>query len=398
MASVAERERDYERAMAVARDAADQARREGMPVVAARAMGELGYAFLYAHRLDEGATLLRDSVEMAERAGSPATLALYRVKLGEALGGQRQIKLAVEVMEPAVAWYRQNGWEDDLPWILIKWGTVLSSTTRFDETTGAFREALDIATRHGNEMYQLMALQRLASVTRDLREAAKYWDRTLVLARKTHSLTKAYFQAAGNWATLGEFAKAADLIAEGEREIAARYGPGVDRDGFTNRAFLTRAGMYYYQGRCAAGLRAAKAMKPPDEPLLRRLQVCAGGFNVPALQRHLAWFEARLARAPGEDLGGICQLSTGAGEMALRLKDWHSAKRYAERGLEAAVASRYLVYELDNLLVLRAANRGLRDAAAVDRLTKRVLQLAAQVGFDPPEHFGGRQDLLRLWR
>jgi tetratricopeptide (TPR) repeat protein len=399
MARVAVRERDYDRAMDVAREAEQQATSEGMPVVAARAMGELGYAFLYAKKFDEGVTLLRESVEMAERAGSPATLATNRMKLGEALRNNGQVKQAVEVMEPAVAWYRKNGWEDVLPLILIKWGTVLNGTTRFDEAIRTSREALDIATRQGNELYQAMALQRLAGIyaTRDLREAVKYWDRTLVLARKTH-LIQAYFQAAGTWATIGEFAKAADLIAEGEREIAAQFGPGIDRDGFTNRALSTRAGLYYYQGRCAAGLRTAIAMKPPDELMLRRLQVCAGGFNVSALRQQVAWVEARLAREPVEDLLVVSRLSAGVGEMALHLGDWNAAERHAKRGLEAAAAGRYSECELENLLVLRAASRGLGDAAAVDRLSKRVLQVAAQVGFDPPERFGGRQDLLRLWR
>jgi tetratricopeptide (TPR) repeat protein len=315
----------------------------------------------------------------------------------------RRLGEAVEVMESAVAWYRQNGSEDVLPLILMKWGTVLNGTTRFDETTRTFREALDMATRHGNELYQSMALQRLAGLyaTRDLREAAKYWGRTIVLARKTH-LTQAYFQAAGTWQCIGQFGKAADLIAEGEREIAAQYGPGVDRDNLTNYARWVRAALDYFQRHCAAGLRIATGLKqrdPTDEVLLRRLQSCASsGFNVSALRQQVAWVEARLARVPVEGLFTVSRLSAGAGEMALHLGDWNAAERHAKRGLEAAAASRNSECELENLLVLRAAHRGLGDAAAVDRLSKRVLQVAAQLGFDPPERFGGRQDLLRLWR
>ena len=132
--------------------------------------------------------------------------------------------------------------------------------------------------------------------------------------------------------------------------------------------------------------------------LWRQLQACASGFNTSALQQHVVWFETRLARVPAEGPLTISRLSAGAGEMALRLGDWRSAKRHSEQGIEAAVTGRYSVLELDNLLVLRAAHRGLRDTAEVERLTKRILQVATQVGFDPPEHFGGRQDLLRLWR
>jgi tetratricopeptide (TPR) repeat protein len=398
MARLAERERDYDRAMEVTREAAQQATREGMPVVAARAMGELGYAFLYAKRLDEGLTLLRESVEMAERSRSPATLAWNRLRLGEALGNARQAKQAVEVMEPAVAWYRQNGSQTSLPLVLIKWGTVLNAT-RFNEAVGAFLEALDIATRHGDESYQSVALQRLASVyaRRDLRESAKYWDRALVLARKLN-FTLAYFQAAGNWGNLGEFAKAAGLIAEGEREIATLYRPGVDRDGLTTRARSTRAKLDYVQGHCAAGLRIASRSKDLSQEMLwRQLQACAGSLDTSSLRRHIAWFEAQLARLPAEERSRICELSAGAGEMALRLSDWRSAKRYAGRSVEACEAGSYSVDVLTGLLVLRAAHRGLGERDAVDRLSKRVIELAAQVGFDPPERFGGRQDLLRLW-
>jgi tetratricopeptide (TPR) repeat protein len=387
--------------MAVTREAAQQATREGMPVVAARAMGELGYAFGFAKKWPEAVAILRESVEMAERAGSPATVASNRMKLGEALSTDRHIKEAVEVMEPAITWYKQNGSEDVLPLMLIKWGTVLN-VTRLDESVKTFKEALDMAARHGNEMYQAMALQRLATFysSRDLKEAAKYWERTLVLARKTH-FTGVYFQAAASAQIFGQFDMAADLIAEGEREVAEQYGPGVDRDNHMKHARRLRAEVSYFQGHCAAGLRIASGLNQSDPNaamLWRRLQACASGFNTSTLREHVAWFEARLARVPVEDLPTISRLASGAGEMALRLGDRRSAKRYAERGLEAAVEGRCSLFELDNLLVLRAAHRGLGDAATVDQLSKRVLQVAAQVGFDPPERFGGRLDLLRLWR
>jgi len=400
MAIAAERDRDYDRAMEVAREAAQQATSEGMPVVAARAMGELGYALVYARKPREAVAPLRLSVDMAERARDPAALALNRVMLGEALSGMGEIKEAVQVMEPAIAWHRQNP-VSRLPLILIKWGTVLNGTTRFDETARTFREALDIATRDGDEMCRSMALQRLAGFygTRDLLESTQYWDRALVLARKTH-LTGAYFQAAGNYAAIGDFARAADLIAEGEREIAARLAPGVDRDAFTNRALLARTELEYYQGHCTAGLRFAAELKQGNvgiEILQRRLQACASRFNTAVLRQQLAWFEAQPARVQAEQPSMISRQLAGGGETALYLRDWRTAKRYAERGIEAALAGGLSVYELDNLLVLRAAHRGLGDAAEVDQLSKRVLQLAAQVGFNPPERFGGRQDLLRLW-
>jgi tetratricopeptide (TPR) repeat protein len=401
MARIAERERDYDRAIAVTREAAQQATREGMPEVAARAMAELGYAFGYAKKWHDAVLMLGEALELAKRAGSPATVASIQLKLGEALSNDGQTRQAVETMEPAVAWYRQNSPQAPSALMLIKWGTVLNGTARFDETAGAFREALDVATRTGDEMYQSLALQRLASfyATRDLRQSVQYWDRSIVLARKTH-LTGALLQAAVTWQQLGEFGRAADLIAEAERDLAANYGPGVDRDNLTNYALWTRTWGEYLQNRCAEALRLGGSLTPrglPDEILVRRLQLCAGSLNTSGLRRNLAWFDARLTRQGPEQVHLICRLSAAAGETALVLHDWRTAKRHAERGIQAASAGRHTIYELDNLLVLRAAQQGLGDTDAVDRLTHQVLDTAAKVGFNPPDHFGGRHDLLRLW-
>ena len=401
MAIVAESDRDYDRAVEVAREAAQQATRDGMPAVAAQAMGELGYAFLYAKRRDEGVTLLRESVDMAQRARDPVTLARNRLRLGEALYGVRQLKEAVEVMEPAVTWYKRNASESLMPLIFIKWGTVLNATPRFSEAAKAFREALDTATRHGDESYQLMALQRLAGFydTRDLRESAQYYDRMIVLARKTHA-SLPYLQAAAAFEAMGWFERAVDLIAEGEHEIAAQFGPGIDRESFTNYALARRVTLEYYQGHCAEGLRIASRLKvtdPLDEILLWRLRACAGGFNFTSLQRQRRSYEAQLARVRADDPIRMTRLAAGAGELALHCGDWRSAKRYAEHGLEAASTGGHFVYVLEHLLILRAAQRDSGNAAAVDQLTARVLQIATQIGFDPPKRFGGRQDLLRLW-
>jgi hypothetical protein len=83
--------------------------------------------------------------------------------------------------------------------------------------------------------------------------------------------------------------------------------------------------------------------------------------------------------------------------LALHQHDLHVAARYAERTIGATRQIGMRVLELNNSLILRAAKHALGNRAEVARLTPECLQLARQVGFDPPVKFGGRKDLLKLW-
>ena len=69
----------------------------------------------------------------------------------------------------------------------------------------------------------------------------------------------------------------------------------------------------------------------------------------------------------------------------------------ALRGIEASRTKRYRAWELENTLVLRAAESQLGNHQERDRLTGEVLKMAREVGFEKPEEFGGRQDLLYFW-
>ena len=66
-------------------------------------------------------------------------------------------------MGPAVEWYRRDGGANSLPLILIKWGSAVSGTSRFAAAPAVFQEALALASRHGEEMFEAMALQRRCS-------------------------------------------------------------------------------------------------------------------------------------------------------------------------------------------------------------------------------------------
>ena len=389
MAIVRERERDYEGAITAARAAAKQAVREQMPVVAARAMGELGYAFLYLKKPEQAVEVLGEAVELAERSHDPMTLAATRMKWGEVLGQVGRTAEALKAMEPAIAVYRQYGAQETLPLMLIKWATTLGGTARLEEGPVVISEALDLATRQGNELYQAMALQRLGNhfADRDLRQSAHYWGRAVQLADNGR-MTGVFFQTAANLMRLGEFARARIMLDQGERE-AAKYPPGVDRRNFDQHVIWGRASLAYYQGRCTEGLREirGKAIHVAASEWTRAmLTVCAGG----SAQEALTWAEARLAGSIPEVLLG--SEHAFGGQLAWEGGDMESARRHAETGLAAAMRNHQRVYELQSLLVLRAV------AKDDSELTSRVLDVSRKVGFDPPERFGGRYDLLRLWR
>ena len=87
-----------------------------------------------------------------------------------------------------------------------------------------------------------------------------------------------------------------------------------------------------------------------------------------------------------------------AGRIAIWLKEWTTAKRWAEICLENSRKLDLRVFELDGLLILRAAERGVGNHAAAGALTAQIVNTARALGFDPPEKLGGRADLLALWR
>lgn len=67
LAALAQLERKYDLSTLIARDAVEQARRENMPGVAARALNLLEYSFIFLKRHDLAEPYLRESVQIAER-------------------------------------------------------------------------------------------------------------------------------------------------------------------------------------------------------------------------------------------------------------------------------------------------------------------------------------------
>lgn len=386
MAVVHVGELDYDGGVKLAREAAEQARRYGMPVVAAQALGELGYGFAFKKRFDLAEPFLRESVELAGRARATGVLANNRMRLGEVLGGLQRTDEAVSVMEPAIVWQRNYGRREMLPLALQKWGNIVAATPRFAEAEGIYREALDLAAADGNELYQSMALERIAGFlsSRTPVKAAEYWDRALVLARKTR-LIRVFALAARNAVQLGQFTRAGALLTEGEAETR-KHPPGVDRVNFESLMLSLRTMAAYVSGDCTkAGRLALTAERlAPGLALEMHSFDCSAGAKMERDRRdwslhHRAFYSARAAA------------------VYLRTGDTLAARTVATQGLAASHQFGYRLHAFENMIALRAAERGLGNAAEAERLGASALRLAAELGFDPPARFGGRRDLLALW-
>jgi len=393
----------FDPAMRLAREAAAQAEREGMLGLAALAMGEFGYGFLSLRRYEPAAEALREAVEMAERSKSYSVLATNRLRLGETLSGLHRIEEGITVMRPAVEWYRRGGHDATLPIVLIKWGT---SNNHHDprEAERSFLEALAAAERNGDEMYQSMALQRLGGfyATRDLRKAAEYNERARPIIRKVRN-TGVFFQGASVALNGGQFQKAEDWIAEGERQTAG-YPDILNRAFLTESAHLSRALLLYYQGQCRAALDEAAHVRNKDnlkslgllhQARLRRMQACASPSEA---ARHWHWANEQLRADPRMVDSVKAVFGIAAGEFALRAGKWEAAKRFGEMGIAASQKLGWGTYKFENLLVLRAAEMRLGHRQQGIAVIQQIQPLALEIGISAPPELAGRYDLKLLWK
>ena len=288
-----------------------------------------------------------------------------------------------------------------MPHVLIKWGTSVAAHDP-REAERSFLEALRAAEQIGDEMYLSMALQRLGSFywLRDLRKAAEYNERARHFIRKVRN-TGVFFQAASAAIASGHFQKAEDWIAEGERQIAG-YPDILNRVFVTETAHRTRAMLLYSQGHCSAALQESAHVRNKDnlaamgvsyQVQLRRMKVCASPQEA---ARHLIWIEERRRADPRMPDGLSASLAIAAGEFALRIGKWEEAKRSAEMGLAACRKLGFRVLELQNLLVLRAAEMRLGNREQGLAITQQIQQLAPETGIGSPPDLAGRYDLKLL--
>lgn len=379
--SLSIRSRDFARAAELMRRSVQEAQEHGFPTIAARAQSELGYLFVYQARHQEAIDPLQKALEMAERSKSLGLVASTRMRLGEALANLYRNEEAVSLMRPAIEWYRQGGHEERLPLMLIKWGTV-QPFEQVETRTAIFEDALERAIRTGNEPYQALAMQRLASVhaARDLRKASDLFQRLLPLARKAghHGAIAA---AAAVQIRLGRNTAGEEMFREVERALES-YPKGAAHDLVLSGLLGSQAEAAYIRGRCLDGLAYFRRNPRPtqlDRAREKRLAACAGRLT----PRDLMWAKSR-------DRQELNEL-VSASEVALRTGDNATAQRLAGRADSEARRLRNVPLELESVLLLRAAE-------GTHRLSDRSLQLARQVGFDPPEELGGRSDLLAMWK
>lgn len=388
LAAAATRQRRFEAAAALMSAVTTEAQHEGFLTLAARAQSEYGNLFIMLREPARAEAELRIALRMAEESGSLSALAQTRMRIGEALNALFRAEEAVRQMQPAIEWYRGGGFEADLPLILIKWGTALHGL-RAGSAAPVFEEALERATIIGDELYQAMALQRLASMSagRDLPRAAAYAEKLLPLARRTNH-HGAIIQTAHHWLNTGQHDRANEVLREGERMVTAQLH-GVDRRALLARIALIRADTAWIKqdlSSAAAHLASARAFAPGE---MRR------DIFLNTLTRRV---DARLGRVGPSDVVWARRLQAvdvrewiAATEVLQQARDLPGALRVARHAVDMAQRKDEPLNELEATLLLHRLS-------GAPNLTARIRELARRVGFDPPERFGGRADLLALAR
>jgi len=394
LATIALVARDYERGGALARETAETARREGMPAVAAQALSELGYSNVYRKRPDLAEPLLREAMEVADRARASGMAANARLRLGEVLGSLHRFDEAVTVMEPAVAWMRESGSQAGLPLILIKWVTVLGNTPRHGEVDSLLRDARAVAARDGNRLYEAMAVQRMGGymAERNPAQAAGIFEEAHRLDPGLHGPV---FQAANNWITAGRYDRAEPLLAKGE-SLVRSYKDGVDKANFRSHLLAARSRIAAGRGECELAERLARSAYQAHAPWELDLHLSRTCSRDPrAIRESLAWLKKAIADSDAQ--GYRSSLRGAMAAMYLNLGDSKNARAAATKGLEESRGLGFTRWELENLLPLRAALYALGEREKARELEPRILEIARDFGFDPPEKFGGRHDLLKIW-
>ena len=385
-------------------DSVARARALGMNSLAASALGDLGYALYIGQRFEESRTILQQAVDLAVRSRNPATEASNRMRLAEVLSSQqlRRRDEAVRIMEPAIKWYRDAGYDDILPIVLPKWAGLLSADpARLQESEQALVEALRLAQRNGEAGLQVLVLQRLSGIAEehDLRKSIAYWDRTVPLA-KLAGIPAVYTTAARAHSRIGDFVRARELFDQ--VESAAKAMPaGVGRQILEAQILNEQAFFGYRLGSCVPALRTAP---PYDSPSSKAsftglINACLPAMPRSVLERDLRELHS-LAKASelATDRFWAGILLATAAQVSLRLGDFSAAMKTAEQANNHFVALGYSVRQMEVELVLRKALRKLGKRQRADEVEAQVLQLARQVGFpEPVRSFGGRRDLQRLW-
>ena len=145
------------------------------------------------------------------------------------------------------------------------------------------------------------------------------------------------------------------------------------------------------------------SLPPPGDPsremgrfgLVWQLRLCRAGFTTSVAEAGLVELARSIRQADSADraMGQMAEA-----ELALYARNWTLASESARAAVEFSHTRHQPFREVMALLILRAAERAQGHKKEVQRLGDEAFRLARTIGWDPPEQFGGRRDLLRLWR
>jgi hypothetical protein len=381
----------------------DQARSLGMHGIAASALSEIGYALYIKQRGPEAIRFLEQSIQAAERAKDFGAAAEGRLRLSDVLltGPPRRPRDAIEVLEPAIDWYRNSGRDEAMTSAFIKWGGLLmNDPQRQKEGEQVLLEALEKAASNRDETAQVMALQRLAVYEgdRNYNKAIRYWSQALPLIRSVGVLS-AQLQMARTFAYFGDFATAHRALTEVDKALS-RQPQSYTRSSTQAMADRVRAQVDYMEGAC--GPVRPGGLDNPVETLEYLVQIadCQSAHYSRSDLNQLKSEALKLA----EEAARMSRLShsgrmwNAASMLSLRLGNAIEAEMQAARALGLFKQFGQLNFQLQAKLLQRKALRAQGEHALAQELADEARQIARNLGMrEPLDRFNGRRDLQRLW-
>jgi predicted ATPase/class 3 adenylate cyclase len=260
---------DYDRAVAVAEEGVDLARRLGSRRWEARAEELLGLAASGHHRPDEAEHRHRAAAELARAAGDRWCYAFALTNLGNTLTVQGATGAARESYEESLAVRRHEGDVWGMAWALFRLGVLATWEGRFAEAMElldeSFQRSTSIGFGQGALLAQLGRGEALHANGRHVEAAASFAE-ALTVARQLEEDTGAGVALAG---------LAGVAVAAGTLDIAERWlsEPEADPADDAQRAVATRAALLHGRAAVASARRDHQLAEALSLEALRMRQV-----------------------------------------------------------------------------------------------------------------------------
>ena len=339
-----------------------------------------------APRFAEWVKVARVGLNAAERAGDRVGEAIMLVSLGHAYTTVGCSGPAVEMLERALARYRELGdermqlpchhtlgvsllWAGQLKPAVEHLTVALEQSTRLDYPyyRNGSAHGLGMAHRYLGELD--LALEQL---TRSLNRDAEHHD-TYGQANWRHGLGLTYRD-------LGRYDEAVEQLTE-----AMSAYEGMNNSFGISRCQVALGSVYAWQGDTERALAATRRGLTLARQVKHRrtevdaLNVLGGLCQVAEAEQH---FRSALvaAESMGPYLFGWIEATVGLSTVAGQLGDWDTARQQASAALSAVEASGFRLHEAATQLALAAVEQATGDPDGAARRREEVLALCRETG------------------